>query len=75
MEKICCPLYLEVKYMLYPLPPLIFIENTEMWNKCPRENDLLKLYRGYSRMYGTDEYFESGGRGHNIYFTSGKTLT
>jgi hypothetical protein len=20
-------------------------------------------------VYGTDEYFESGGRGHNIYFT------
>jgi hypothetical protein len=28
------------------------------------------MYRGYSRVYGTDENFESGGRGHNIYFTS-----
>jgi hypothetical protein len=28
------------------------------------------MYHGYSRVYGTDEYFESGGRGHNIYFTS-----
>jgi hypothetical protein len=26
------------------------------------------MYRVYSRVYGTDEYFESGGRGHNIYF-------
>ena len=35
-----------------------------------------EMYRGYSRVYGTDEYFESGvgggggGGGHNIYFTS-----
>ena len=29
-----------------------------------------EMYHGYSRVYGTDEYFESGGRGHNIYFTS-----
>jgi hypothetical protein len=36
------------------------MENTELLNKCPRENDLLKCI----------EYFESGGRGHNIYFTS-----
>jgi hypothetical protein len=28
------------------------------------------MYRGYSRVCWTDEYFESGGRGHNIYFTS-----
>jgi hypothetical protein len=28
------------------------------------------MYRGYSRVYGTDENFESGGRGHNIYLTS-----
>jgi hypothetical protein len=27
-------------------------------------------YRGYSRVHGADEYFESGGRGHNIYFTT-----
>jgi hypothetical protein len=29
-----------------------------------------EMNRGYSMVYGTDEYFESGGRGHNIYFTS-----
>jgi len=29
-----------------------------------------EMNRGYSLVYGTDEYFESGGRGHNIYFTS-----
>jgi len=28
------------------------------------------MYRGYSRVYGTDDYFESGRRGHHIYFTS-----
>ena len=27
-------------------------------------------YRGYSRRHGADEYFESGGKGHNIYFTT-----
>ena len=27
-------------------------------------------YRGYSRVHEADEYFESGGRGHNIYFTT-----
>jgi hypothetical protein len=25
-----------------------------------------EMYRGYSRVYGTDEYFESGGWGHNV---------
>ena len=32
--------------------------------------NITEMYRGYSRVYGTDEYFESGGRGHNIYLTS-----
>jgi len=29
-----------------------------------------EMNRGYSLVYGTDEYFESGERGHNIHFTS-----
>jgi hypothetical protein len=28
------------------------------------------MYLGYSRVHGADEYFESAGRGHNIYFTT-----
>jgi hypothetical protein len=41
-----------------------------MWNKCSRENDLLKCIVVTHGCAGQTEYFESGGRGHNIYFTS-----
>jgi hypothetical protein len=47
------------------------MEYTEMWNKCSRENDLLKCIVVTPGCTGHTSILKVGrGRGHNIYFTS-----
>ena len=42
---------------------VIFMENTEMWNKCPRENDLLKCIMVTHGCTGQTSILKVGGGG------------
>ena len=48
---------------------VIFMENTEMWNKCPRENDLLNCIVVTHGCTGQTSILKVGGGG-TTYFTS-----